>query len=141
MSTDTPILRADIRDMSTPDYESWLTSVRERQMANRRKFEEVERAKSLARVDKLSPKLEAKLARIAKKMNKIDEDISKITVLMNEASTFRMEIEVELRLAGTDHPELRLTQPTRDGGDGEEDSTDTGTSLGSDDDSSGETAA
>ena len=111
MSTDTPILRADIRDMSQADYESWLTAVRERQMANRRRYEDVERAKSLARVDKLSPKYEAKLARIRKKMDKIDADIQKISDLMNEASTFRQEIEIELRLSGSDHPELKLQRP------------------------------
>lgn len=117
MTQDTPILRADLRNMTDSDYEQWLVGVRERQMSNRRRYEEVERAKSAARVDKLSPKLEAKLKRIRTKMDKIDADIDKVATLLNETSTLRKEIEVELRLAGTDHPELRLQQHRAGEGD------------------------
>ena len=110
MTVDTPIQRADIRNMTQVDYEQWLVGVRERQMANRRKYEEVERAKSLARVDKLSPRLEKKLKSLQTKMDKVDDAIEKIAALLNATSTMRQEIDIELKLAGQDHPELRLNR-------------------------------
>jgi len=117
MTVDTPVTRADLRNMSQADYEQWLLGVRERQMANRKKYEDVERAKSLARVDMLSPKLEKKLASLVKKMDKIDADVDKIAALINEVSTLRQEIDVELKLARSDHPELQLQRDDR-GGEG-----------------------
>lgn len=92
---DTPILRADLLNMSQEQYEQWLSGVRERMMAHRRKYEEVERAKSLARVDKLTPKLDKLRLSLAKKMDKIDTDIEKVQIAINKALTLIKEIEDE----------------------------------------------
>jgi len=110
MTTDTPILRADILNMSMTDYETWLMGVRERQMHFRKQYEEVERAKSLAHVDILTPKLEKKLKTLRGKLDRMDVALDKIALLIQACEALRQEILDELAYAELDHPELKLKQ-------------------------------
>lgn len=118
MTEDTPILRADIRTMTAHDYERELVLIRERQMANRRKFEEVERAKSLAHVDKLTPKRDNLIKQIRTKLDKFDVDIEKLSEKINKLHTLEQEIKDELAFAKLDHPEL--IRDGDDNGEGDE---------------------
>lgn len=110
--SDTPITRGDILTMDAQAYEHWLIGVRERMMALRKKYEAVARAKSAARVDALTPKLEKADAQLRKKMDKTDSDIEKISLLIVKIQTLIEEINSEQRFAegqgDGQHPELRL---------------------------------